>query len=130
MVLTGAADPFERAHLDAIKAATARPVIDLAGRLSLIELAAVIARCELALGVDTAAMHLAAGFGKPQVVLYGPTNPYHWRPRHRRAVIALAGQNDPLNSFILKHRSAPMDELSTDAVIRAMDTARASEAQQ
>lgn len=126
VVLTGADDRFERAHLDAIKAASARPITDLAGRLSLVELAAAIARCDLALGVDTAAMHLAAGLGKPQVVLYGPTNPYHWRPRHGRAVIALAGQEAPLNSFTPKHLAAPMDELSTAAVIRAMDTARSS----
>lgn len=124
VVLTGAEDPYERAHLDAIKSASARPVIDLSGGLSLVELAAVIARCELALGVDTAAMHLAACFEKPQAVLYGPTNPYHWRPRHDRAAIALAGEDAPVNCFTPKHVAAPMDELSTAAVIRAMDTAR------
>ncbi len=126
VVLTGADAPGERAHLEQIKAAAARETTDLAGRLDLVELAAAIARCEVAAGVDTAAMHLAAALGKPQAVLYGPTNPYHWRPRHARAAIALAGQDEPVKSFVPKHRAAPMDELSTAAVIRAINTARGS----
>jgi ADP-heptose:LPS heptosyltransferase len=124
VVLTGADDPFERAHLDAIEAGTKAEVTDLAGRLTLVETAAVIARCGFALGVDTAAMHLASGLEKPQVVLYGPTNPFHWRPRHSRAAIALAGENEPLKSFTPRHKAASMDELSTAAVVRAIGCVR------
>lgn len=124
VVLTGASDPFERAHLDAIKAAASREVNDLAGRLSLIETAAVISRCELTLGVDTAAMHLAACMEKLQVVLYGPTNPFHWRPRHKGAKVLLAGQEEPLKSFTPRHVAAKMADLSTASVIRAIGTAR------
>lgn len=123
VVLTGASDPFERAHLDAIKVAASREVIDLAGGLSLIETAAVIGRCELALGVDTAAMHLAACMEKPQIVLYGPTNPFHWRPRHEGAKVLLAGQEAPLKSFTPRHVAAKMADLSTASVIRAIGTA-------
>ncbi len=123
VVLTGAADPFERSHLEAIKAAAGAgaEIVDLAGRLSLVETAAVLARCEVALGVDTAAMHLAACLAKPQVVLFGPTNPYHWRPRHGRAAICLAGEAAPLVEFAPKHRAAPMAELELGAVLAGIE---------
>lgn len=85
VVLTGASDPYETEHLRAIRRAAKTGVVDLSAKLTLPQLAGVIARSALALGVDTAAMHLAAAFERPQVVLYGPTNPKHWAPRHPMA---------------------------------------------
>src|SRR5690606_23670898 len=74
VVLTGSGNRAEMAHLAEIRAGLKVPVIDLAGTLSLPGLAAAIAGARIALGPDTAAMHLAASFRRPQVVLYGPTN--------------------------------------------------------
>jgi hypothetical protein len=51
-------------------------VHDLSGTLTLLQLAAVIARARLVLSVDSAAMHLAAMARRPQVALFGPTNPF------------------------------------------------------
>ncbi|NPU86203.1 MAG: glycosyltransferase family 9 protein [Syntrophaceae bacterium] len=59
---------------------------NLAGRTSLAELAGVIARSVLHVGVDTGGPHLAAALGLPTVTIYGPSFGEAWAhpgPRHR-----------------------------------------------
>ena len=127
VVLTGASDPEEWEHLDAIRRALgsrAERVTDLTGRLTLLQLAAVIAQSRLVLSVDSAAMHLAAMARRPQVALFGPTNPFHWRPRHAGASVLLAG-GAPADSVGPRHVAAPMDALSTAVVLAAIDGALA-----
>jgi ADP-heptose:LPS heptosyltransferase len=109
-VLSGSADGHEQSHLAAIKKAC--PSLagrDLSGRLDLLTLAALTQAASLVLTVDSAPMHLAGAFGTPQVALFGPTNPFHWRPRHERAIVIQSP--DP---------SGPMTEISTQAVIDAI----------
>ena len=122
VVITGADDERERREIDAIQKATGAPVIDLGGKLTLVELAAVLQRAKIAIGVDTAAMHLAAATRTPQIVLFGPTNPFHWGPRHDRAVVLLAGEDDPYTDWEPRHPAAAMPDLSTSTVIRALDS--------
>jgi ADP-heptose:LPS heptosyltransferase len=119
-VLTGSRDPHEQEHIAAIKRDGAVP--DLSGRLDLLTLAALAQKTRLMLSVDSAAMHFAAAFSTPQVALFGPTNPFHWRPRHERAIILAAGH--PELSFALKphHQAAAMSELSTGRVTGAIKT--------
>jgi ADP-heptose:LPS heptosyltransferase len=57
----------------------------LAGRTSLLELAAVIGNAALLLSGDTGAAHLATAFGTPSVVLFGPVPPSEWGPPPERA---------------------------------------------
>jgi lipopolysaccharide heptosyltransferase II len=59
---------------DGVVAAARSPVRTLAGRTSLRELAAVLARCRLAFGPDSGALHLAAALGVPVVSLWGATS--------------------------------------------------------
>ena len=47
----------------------------LAGRLELIELAALLRRTRLFVSVPTGPMHLAAAVGAPVVTIFGPTHP-------------------------------------------------------
>ena len=136
VVLTGGKnDPFENEHLARLRSALSSfvirhssfnpppsafrlPTSDLSGRLDLLTLSAVLARAALVLGVDSGPMHLAAAFRRPQIVLFGPTNPYHWRPRHPDARVLRAGQGDaPLTTFAERSPGAPMDAISTEAVI-------------
>jgi predicted lipopolysaccharide heptosyltransferase III len=119
IVLTGSADGIEVPHLEALRRRLRVPVADLTGRLTLVEFAAVIAGCELIVGVDSMAMHLAALFSRPQVALFGPTNPFHWRPRHPEARVLLAGANGPVTSFTPKERKRDMKLISTQAVVDA-----------
>jgi len=56
-----------------------RPV-DLAGRLSLKQLAALTANAKLFVGVDSAPMHIAAAMQTPVVALFGPSGDIEWGP--------------------------------------------------
>ena len=80
VVLTGAPDPAEAPLIAAVKAAATSPLVDLAGRLSMPELSALIAAARLFVGCDTAPMHLAAAAGTPVVAWFGPSDERSWGP--------------------------------------------------
>lgn len=123
VILTGTNAGLERPHLDALRAALTCPVTDFTGRLTLVELAALIEHCDLALGVDSMAMHMAATFGRPQIVLFGPTNPFHWRPRHPQAIVLTAAAAGPTTAFDPRAKGAAMELISTRTVVDAIDHA-------
>ncbi|MDB6149917.1 MAG: hypothetical protein JWQ44_1365 [Chthoniobacter sp.] len=121
-VLTGGSDSYELEHVARIAARSAGRALNLAGQIDLLTLAALAERARIVISCDTAMVHLAAAFGTPQVALYGPTNPFHWRPRHARAVVLSSAQPDaPLTEFAPRMRGAPMEALSTEAVVRATE---------
>lgn len=120
VVLTGVNARMERDHIAEIEKHMHRPAINLAGQLDLLSLAALLRRARLLLTIDSAPMHLAGVFGTPQVALFGPTNPFHWRPRFAPAVILRAGAAGPLTEFVPLQPPAPMKEISTAAVIGAI----------
>ena len=80
LVLSGAPDAAERALVDAIRTAMRARAIDLAGALTLPELAALTGAARLFIGVDTAPMHIAAAMGTPVVALFGPSGEVEWGP--------------------------------------------------
>ena len=121
-VLTGGRSPAEQAHIAAIKASTGSEVIDLSGKTSLLTLAAIVRKARLLVTVDSAPMHFAAAWNTPQVVLFGPTNPFHWHPRSEFAVVLLGASGGPVIEFDPKQRAVPMNQISTKAVIDAMET--------
>jgi len=56
-------------------------VVDGTGRLSVVELAALLEQADLFAGADSGPAHLAAAVGTPGVVLFsGTNNPRQWRP--------------------------------------------------
>ena len=121
-VLTGGGnDPAETRHVVQLRTALAergQSCVDLAGLLDLPTLAAVLARASLFLGVDSGPMHLAAAWRRPQIVLFGPTNPFHWRPRHPGCLVLQAGHGDaPVHEFAGRSPGGPLDLISTRAVI-------------
>ena len=119
-VLTGVNSDLELPHLKKIESLLERPCPNLSGRLDLLSFAALTARSALFLSVDSGPMHLAAAAGVPQVALFGTTNPFHWRPRHARAAVILAGSPLANPELRPKHRGLPMDEVSTEQVIAAI----------
>lgn len=120
-VLTGGMSPLEQTHIAEIKRRARARFVDLSGRIDLLTLAALIEKARLLATVDSAPMHLAAAMKTPQVVLFGPTNPLHWRPRFSPATILQAGQAAPVTEFSPRQKPVPMNQISTEQLIHAME---------
>jgi heptosyltransferase-2 len=114
VLLFGAAG--EAAVSQAIAKAMQRTPIDLNGQTSVGELPALFSRCQLFLGNDSGAMHVAAGVGLPVVAIFGPTDPEGTSPvTPRHAVV----QDKPYCSpCFLRH--CPTDHRCMKAVTPAM----------
>jgi ADP-heptose:LPS heptosyltransferase len=113
-VITSGPDAFELAHAAQISGA---PVVRPP---DLLALAAIVKRAKLVVSCDTAVVHLAAALSKPQIAIFGPTNPYHWRPRHARAVVISAAQPEkPLTRFLPKMKGAPTAKIPCSTVLAA-----------
>ena len=68
-------DPADKAEAAAL--AQACPgLVNLVGQLKLNESAAVVANCELLIGVDTGLTHMGTALQRPTVALFGSTRPY------------------------------------------------------
>ena len=117
--VTGSNSPTERRHIDAI--CTGAGAVNLAGQLDLPTLAALISSTRLVVTVDSAPVHLASAMGTPQVALFGPTNPFHWRPRTSVAAILTADSPVPIEQFSPTTARTAMNGISTQQVIDAID---------
>jgi lipopolysaccharide heptosyltransferase II len=53
---------------------------NLAGQTTPSQLAALLTRCDLLIGIDSGPMHVAAAVGRPVVALFGPTDPRQTGP--------------------------------------------------
>jgi predicted lipopolysaccharide heptosyltransferase III len=122
LILTSGPSPDEQAHIASIKNKTHQQIIDLCGKTDLLTLAALIGQARLLVTVDSASMHLAAATSTPQVILFGPTNPFHWRPRGSPAVILQGNSVAPVTEFSPVRPRFAMSQISTEAVIGAMDS--------
>ena len=80
VVLTAAPSDPELAMVQAIRERASGPAIDLSGKLSLKELAALTAKAKLFVGADSAPMHIAAAMGTPTVAIFGPSGDAEWAP--------------------------------------------------
>ncbi|HYJ05767.1 MAG TPA: putative lipopolysaccharide heptosyltransferase III [Chthoniobacterales bacterium] len=120
-VLTGGRSPLEQAQISAIKTSTKAGVIDVSGKTTLLTLAALVRKARLLVTVDSAPMHFAAAWGTPQVVLFGPTNPFHWHPRSEAAMVLLGEMEGPVTEFDPRQPAVPMNLISTESVIDAME---------
>jgi 3-deoxy-D-manno-octulosonic-acid transferase len=56
-------------------------IIDLTGKISIIESAEVIKRAQLFIGADSGPLYIAQAVGTPTIGLFGPTNPLFSAPR-------------------------------------------------
>jgi heptosyltransferase-2 len=64
----------------ALPAPLDRPIIDWSRQLSIKESNSLFKRMDLAIGIDTGLLHLAASFHVPIVALFGPLEPWRWHP--------------------------------------------------
>jgi len=68
--------------------------LDLSGRLSLKQLAALSARSALFFGPDSAPMHIAAAVGTRAIGLFGPSGAFDWGPWENAAASAWRPASD------------------------------------
>jgi heptosyltransferase-3 len=81
VILTGSSDPIELQFNSQIaQAFDASFLTDLSGKLSLLELAALIDISDMVISCDSLPMHMAACYKKPLVAVFGPTSSIRWAP--------------------------------------------------
>ena len=79
VVLTGSAT--DRRMVDEVKSAlSAGDVVDVAGAIDLLELAALLEQLDVLITGDTGPMHVAAAVGTPVVAVFGPSDPVRYAP--------------------------------------------------
>ncbi len=86
LILSAGPDPQERALAGRIASALGADALSTDGQTSWAQLAGLLRRAKLFVGVDTAAMHLAAACNCPTVALFGESKIFEWYPwrvRHR-----------------------------------------------
>ena len=71
----------------ALPAPLARNWIDWSKQLSIRESNSLFKRMDLAVGIDTGLLHIAASFHVPVVALFGPLEPWRWHPWDTRHTI-------------------------------------------
>ena len=100
VVITSGPEDIERNYLKDIVAISKNEPINLGGKTSLQELAALIRDAKFFLGLDSIASHLAAAVGAYGVSLFGPSNSFNWRPWSEKiSVISRDGSEE----FCQKH---------------------------
>ena len=119
-LLTGTGSGLEADIIQQLRQQLGGTIIDLTGRLSLPQMAALISRARIAIGVDSMAMHLAALQHIPQIVLFGPTNPFHWRPRHAQAHVITPNQSAPSTEFSPTQKGQPMTGIHLSTVLNTI----------
>jgi len=77
-VLVGARN--ERERISKVVEYCSTSAVNLVGATSLGELAALLSKSSLHVGVDSAAPHIAAATGTPTVTIYGPSSWKDWAP--------------------------------------------------
>jgi heptosyltransferase III len=122
VVLTGGTWAVEQHHIAEIRQHARSSFTDLSGKLPLLTFAAVIAQARLVITVDSAPVHFASALRVPQVALFGPTNPLHWRPQFEPSLVLHGSQHAPVSQFTPNQQPAPTTAISTQQVIDAMET--------
>lgn len=81
VILTASSDPHEIAMNQKILSFYSHPsILDLSGKLSLKELAALIEEAEFLFCVDSLPLHLASALKKKVLAVFGPTSEVTWAP--------------------------------------------------
>jgi len=124
ILLTGA--PSEAPCAADVAARMRHPSVVLAGRTTVGQLAAVFARSDLFLGVDSGPAHLAAAAGTPVVALFGPTDPAAYRPCGSAHRTVTRREHFPCSPCaqqvcIFERAESCMGTLGVDEVWRAVD---------
>jgi len=113
--------PGEEHLASRIEKAMKHPVTNLAGKLSLNELAYVISRLDLFVTNDSGPMHIAAAVKTPVVALFGPEEPVYTRPYTTPDLYRIVQKKMSCRPCINKRCDRPicMESLKPDEVLQA-----------
>ena len=106
----------EKTVSDAIVAGLKFRPFDLTGKTTIADLPALLSRCDLFIGNDSGAMHVAAAVGLPLVAVFGPTDPFGTAPVTQKCTVV---QEKPYCSPCFLRR-CPTDHRCMKAVSPAM----------
>lgn len=70
----------DRQVAEAIQVKVQHPLVNAVGALTLRQSAVVLRKASLAIGNDSAAMHMASYLNRPVITIFGPTNPVLYGP--------------------------------------------------
>ncbi len=121
IVLVGSSE--ERELAKALSASLS--VINLVGKTEILQLGALLERCEVCVTCDSGPMHIAAAVGTPTVALFGPTSPVRHQPHGTgHTVIEKPVSCRPCYKQICHRQEAPylcMKEIGTAEVVKALE---------
>lgn len=107
----------EHALCDGVATAIGPSAVNLAGRTSLAEFAALLERCGVVVTNDCGGMHLAAAMGTSVVAMFGLTDPATTGPIGRQhRVLAAEG--------VFRSRDIPRGSASAASALRSIDPTR------
>ena len=122
VVLTGSSAETELAAA----LPTSLPAINLVGKTSILQLGALLERCEICLTCDSGPMHIAAAVGTPTIALFGPTDPVRHKPYGAgHTVVEKPVICRPCYRRTCHRQDAPhlcMTEIGTTEVLKALAT--------
>ncbi|GAB7026517.1 glycosyltransferase family 9 protein [Geotalea toluenoxydans] len=101
--------------------------VNLAGRTSLLETAAIIAQADVLVSGDSGVLHLAAGLDVPSVALFGPSSIAKWAPQGSSgSVVSARAACSPCSLYgtipPCRHNVRCMDDITVDQVISAIES--------
>lgn len=119
VVISAAPDDHEMTFVHSVLDHCQSTPANLAGQLSLMELAALIQKAQRLLCVDSVPMHMAAALGTPLLALFGPTDELQWGPKGAR--IEIMASQRPCRPCLKQGcggsgRSQCMSDLSAESV--------------
>ena len=92
VIVVGSAQDKDRGRQ--LQESSVFPVVNLAGRTTLLEVAACMAGASAFVGNDSGLGHMAAALGVPTLTVFGPGRPQRYRPWGERAIVVLAPNTD------------------------------------
>jgi heptosyltransferase-3 len=127
VIVTGGLAEAERRYVLGELGLGDGPATCLVGDLRLGDIAELLTKATLYVGVDTLVSHMAAAAGASCVVLFGPTNPVAWAPwphGHEAAISPYNGRGSQRvgNVFLVCDTTGSLDQLTEAEVLDAIGT--------
>lgn len=97
--------------------------VNMLGHTTIAQLMAVLAKADLVVANDSAALHIAVGFGRPVAALFGPTRAHRVGPFPLNAHTTLQHVT-PADSMVHKHEANGrrlMERITLEEVVTACD---------